>query len=92
MIENHSKMPIMASKPSKQLPKQGHRQRTGKATASKFSGIFLQNTFKRYEKDCGRGSTPPHATPLLKIVQRLMTHPVDGTKAEHFFTSIGHAN
>ena len=44
----------MASKLSRQQQKQGHRQRTGKATAFKFSGLFLpNNSQKRYGKDCG---------------------------------------
>ena len=57
----------MASKSSRQQPKQGHRQRTGKATALKFSGLFLPNTLqKRYGKDCGCGSTLLHATPTFR--------------------------
>ena len=57
----------MASKLLRQQQKQGHRQRTGKATAFKFSGLFLPNTLqKRYEKDCGCGSTLLHATPTFR--------------------------
>ena len=67
----------MASKPSRQQPKKGHRQKTGKATAFKFSGLFLPNTLEKgMEKIVGVAQLyfTPH--PLLEIVQRLMAHPV----------------
>ena len=68
----------MASKPSRQWPKQGHSQRTGKATAFKFSGLFLPNTLQKgMEKIVGVAQLYFMPHPLLENVQRLMAHAVE---------------
>ena len=82
----------MATKPPRQQPKQGHRQRTGKATAFKFSGLFLPNTLQKgMEKIVGVAQLYFMPHPLLEIVQRLMAHPVV-SKTYLGFPSLGVQN
>ena len=67
----------MASNPSRQEPKQGHRQGTEKDPASKFSGLFSPIVPLKYmDQIVGMAQLYFMPHPLLEIVQRLMAHPV----------------